>query len=207
MFKYGFYASRYGGEHTIGTIPKKVAEYWLDKGADAFKEYMLDWNHDEINDSGTIPEEDQLPNWYEVDDIDHMCTIEFADTNTLTVFDVTNKKDELWSWGEEIAEIAMTENKIDSVGDETAIIKIEEEWNELPPSNDEYIVYGQSFEKGSVVFETLETKEPFDASKLKFNISKWNDLYLVNSLSYDGVELENMGMEGFGKSMACWIDD
>ena len=35
-YKYHVLGTPYGGEHTIGTIPKKVAEYWLKQGADAF---------------------------------------------------------------------------------------------------------------------------------------------------------------------------
>jgi len=71
MAKYNYYlmVGPYGGKHTIGTIPKKVAEYWLNKGADAFDEYMLDDDHDKINNSGSIPKEYQLPVWYELNNI------------------------------------------------------------------------------------------------------------------------------------------
>ena len=198
-YKYYLHAGHYGGEHTIGTIPKEVAEYWLDKGADAFEEYMLDWDHDEINDSGTIPEEFQLPNWYDVDDIEHVCSIEFTSLNTLTVTDITNQKDGDNIWvGKEIAEIKMSEDKIGELLDEES---------DKISNNDDYIVYGQSFEKGSCSFEILETDEPFNASKLKFDVAVWNDLQFVTGINYDGESLSNEGMEGHGKSMACWIED
>ena len=48
-YKYKVSISRYGGEHTIGTIPTKVANWWLEnKTADEFEEYILshDWEED-----------------------------------------------------------------------------------------------------------------------------------------------------------------
>ena len=41
-YKYKVSISRYGGEHTIGTIPTKVANWWLEnQTADEFEEYIL----------------------------------------------------------------------------------------------------------------------------------------------------------------------
>jgi hypothetical protein len=197
-YEYHIYGSRCGGEHTIGTIPKKVAEYWSQQGADAFEEYMLNWEHEELNEGASIPKEYQLPNWYELDDIDHMCSIEFHEGNIVTVTDITNQKEDDMPWvGNVIAEIPMTEDKIGSFIDEVA----------KAPNKDDFIVYGQSFEKGICSFETLKIDEPFDASKLKFDVAVWDDLYLVSGLIYDDKYLANEGMEGETKSMACWIDD
>jgi len=112
MAKYKYYliAGPYGGKHTIGTIPKKVAKYWLDKGADAFGEYMLDSNHDKINDTGRIPEEYQLPIWHKLDNISHMSSVVFCNSNFLTVLDVTNLDESLsLEEGQEIAKITMTD--------------------------------------------------------------------------------------------------
>ena len=43
-YKYNICATRYGGEHTIGTINKSVASYWLKRGQDEFEDYMTDWD-------------------------------------------------------------------------------------------------------------------------------------------------------------------
>ena len=198
MAKYKYYlmAGPYGGEQTIGSIPKKVADYWLDKGADAFDEYMLSGDHDEINNTGTIPEEYQLPIWHELDNVSHMSSVVFCNSNTLTVLDVTNLGDNAYlEEGKEIAKIIMTD---DMIGD----LKV----NAVKLLDDEYIVYGASNDSGSCKFELLEIDEPFDASKLKFNVSAWNDFKLVIGINYNGVSLSNQGMEvSTEQSMECWI--
>lgn len=187
-FEYHIWGSRYGGEHTIGTIPNDVAEYWVEKGADTFSEYMWSWDHDEKNADGSIPEKYQLPEWWEVDDIDHLNTVEFEIGNVLVVDDAKTN--------ETVAEIEMTEDMIGSVHD---------------PLDDEdttgkSVVYGQSFEKGGFPFETLVTDTPFDPSKLKFELTIWNDLKLVHAITYDGQTLSPEGGDTIGKGYACWID-
>lgn len=192
-YEYNLWGSRYGGEHTIGTIPQKVADYWLDKGQEAFEEYMWSYDHYEKNEDGTIPLEYQLSEWWEVDDIEHMSTVEFSDANVLYVEDVKTK--------EIVAEIPMTEDLIGTV------------FNPLTEgvcgvdTTGKAIVYGQSFEKGGFNFEMLKTDEPFDASKVKFNVTEWDTLKLVNDVDYDGDTLSVEDGDTIGKSFACWIDD
>ena len=190
-YEYTLYASRYGGEHTIGTISNDVAEYWLDKGDDAFAEYMMDGDHDVINEDGFIPKDYQLPIWYEVDDIEHMFTVEFADGQCLCVEDAKT--------GETVAEIKLTDDLLGRVH------------NPFADNNDfkgKSVVYGQTFEKGGFPFENLVTDEPFDVSKLKFNVTEWDNLKLVDTIEYDG---QSLCVEGDGdtmeKSQACWIDE
>ena len=83
MAKYSYYlmAGPYGGEHTIGTIPEKVAKYWIGKGADAFGEYMLNSNHNKINDTDKVPKKYQLPIWQELNNISHMSSVVFCNSN------------------------------------------------------------------------------------------------------------------------------
>ena len=49
--RYQLTASRYGGEHTIGTLDGRTAWYWLRRGPAAFKGRALGWDEDdEVND-------------------------------------------------------------------------------------------------------------------------------------------------------------
>jgi hypothetical protein len=199
MAKYKYYlmAGPYGGEHTIGTIPKKVAEYWLDKGADAFDKYMLDDNHDKINNSGTIPEEYQLPIWYELNNISQVSSVIFCSSNTLTVLDVSKlSENDYLEKGKEVARIEMTNDMIGN-----------SDTNPVQIMNEEYVVYGASNDTGFCKFELLETNEPFNASELKFCLSSWNKFKLVMGINYNGQDLANEGMEiSTGQSMECWIN-
>ena len=198
MTKYKYYmtAGPYGGEHTIGTIPKRVAEYWLNKGADAFDQYMLDDNHDQFNESGKIPKEYQLPTWYKLDNVDHLSAAVLCNSNTLTVLDVSNLSEHAFlREGKEIASIEMTNNLIGNL-----------DVNTVELLNGEYIVYGASNDSGICRFELLETGEKFDESKLKFNVTAWNDFKLVTGINYKGQILDNEGMkDSTVQSMECWI--
>ena len=199
MAKYNYYlmVGPYGGKHTIGTIPKKVAEYWLDKGADAFDKYMLDDDHDKINKSGTIPEEYQLPVWYELNNVGHVSSAIFCNSNTLTVLDVTKLDENVYiEKGTEVAKIEMTD---DMIGNSDV--------NTMKLTDEEYVVYGASNDTGFCKFELLKTDEPFESSKLKFYVSAWNKFKLVMGINYNGEDLDNEGMEiSTGQSMECWID-
>ena len=154
---------------------------------------MWSYDHYEKNEDGTIPLEYQLPEWWEVDDIEHMSTVEFHDTNVLYVEDAKT--------GETVAEIAMTEDLLGTVSDPMGdgVCGVD--------TTDTAIVYGQSFEKGGFNFETLKTDEPFDASKVKFNVTAWDTLKLVDAVVYDGDALCVEDGDTIGKSFACWIDD
>ena len=201
MAKYSYYltAGPYGGEHTIGTIPKKVAKYWLDQGADAFGEYMLDGDHDSINDSGEIPKEYQLPIWQELNNVFRISSVVFCNSNNLTVTDVTKLSEKKsFEDGLEVANITLTEGLI---GDSDVNA------GRIRDLNNECIVYGASNDTGFCSFELLETDQPFDAKKLKFDLTSWNRFKLLASVKYSGKDLGNKGMEILTKqSQECWID-
>ena len=109
-YKYHVLGTSNGGEHTIGTIPKKVAEYWLKQGDDAFQEYMFAWDDEKVELNKNIPEEFQLEqDWYDIDDIGHICSVEFHDSNVLIVEDAKT--------GETVTEIEMTDDKLGVVDD------------------------------------------------------------------------------------------
>ena len=191
-YKYNICATRYGGEHTIGTIDKSVASYWLNRGQDEFEDYMTDWDREEANEKFNVPKKYQLPDWYEIDDIEHLCSAEFEISN---VFHVTDEET-----GEDIAEVPMKDDMIASLVNPFEHSKTWKKKNKV-------VVYGQSFEKGGFPFETIETDEPFDASKLKANCTEWDGLKMIHSITYDGNEYCCEGGDTTGKSMAVWIDD
>ena len=194
-YKYHVLGTPYGGEHTIGTIPKKVAEYWLKQGADAFNDYMFAWDDEKVELNKNIPREFQIEqDWYEIDDIEHICSVEFHDSSVLIVEDAKT--------GETVAEIEMTDNKLGVVGD--ALTKAIEN-DENIYNGEKVIVYGQSFEEGSFTFENLVTDEPFDASKVKLDVTLWDNLKLVHAVCYGNQTLCIENGDTIRKSMAVWI--
>ena len=195
--KYKIITQRYGGEHTIGTISAEVARYWLHDKREAinphgdFEEYIFD--ADDRNEEGSIPEKYQLPNWYEIDDIYHGNPLEYSGSNRLDVIDTETDK--------YVAEnIDITSISINKTKDAL------QEYKDDNPKYGGAYVFGQSFEKAGWEYE-LETDKPFDIAKLKVNISVWSDLHLVETLVYDGDELDwDMPDGSWGKSQTCWIE-
>lgn len=191
---------RLGGEHTIGTIPRKVADYWIDKGEDAFEEYMMSCDHYEMEDN--IPKEYHLPEWWEVDEIMHQSTVEFEVGNE---FIVTNK-----DTGEEIT-IPMTDDLIFETNcPET------DYYEKMGDELKDPLVFGQAFAKGTFHFSELELDKPFDRSKFNVGIEMWSNLKLVEKIWYgnrkwyfneDGITLLPEGEDSWSKSDCCWIDD
>ena len=208
-YKYNVYISRYGGEHTIGTISKEVAEYWLEnKSADDFEEYIFshDFDDDKEKLNKSIPKEFQIDEyWHDMDDIAHMNGAEYASTNVAIVFDNTNpdkSKSMMWSQGVEIGEYPLEDIPIGTTEDPA--FDWEDDENN---TGDKVIVYGQSFEKGGWDYETIETNEPFDITKLKLAVGHWDGLKIINNIVYDGELYGSSGGDTSGKSMAFWIDD
>jgi len=208
-YKYTVDISRYGGEHTIGTIPLKVAKWWLEnKSADEFEDYMLcdpfDDEKEELNKS--IPEEFQINEyWHDMEDIEHTNGAEYASSNYLYVHEYKEDQDGTYhNQGIQIGEYPIDDITIDSTSDPVADATNED--GEIT-NGDEVIVYGQSFEKGSWEYEEIETDEPFDISKLTVSVTIWDNLKIVDSINYNGECYGNMGGSSWGKSMAFWIDD
>ena len=209
-YKYNVHISRYGGEHTIGTIPLKVAKWWLEnKTADEFEDYIISfcWS-DKEEQNKSIPEEFQINEyWHDLDNIEHINGAEYASSNYLYVHEYKKypKSSNIFhTQGKEIGEYPIDEVTIDSITD--PVTDATNEDGEIA-NGDEVIVYGQSFEKGSWDYETIETDKPFDISKLSVSITMWDNLKIIDSITYDGECYGNNGGDTMGKSMAFWIDD
>jgi len=204
-YKYFINISRLGGEHTIGTISRKVANYWLDEGPDKFEEYIFsnDWGEDKEELNKSIPEEFQINEyWNDMDDIDHINGAEYSSSNFLIVRDISDNPDPLL--GKEIGEYSIEDIPIEKLSDPA---------NDAMKNNDDItngdiaIIYGQSFEKGAWDYEVIETNEPFDIFKLKLSITQWDSLKIVTDIHYDDKVYCNDSSDTTTKSTAFWIDD
>jgi len=196
-YNYKINAGRYGGEHIIGTIPNSVGQYWLNKGNQQFEDYFFSWNKDE--DYPNIPQKFALEDWYEIDDIMHESTVEFADTN---YFEITNKKTNK-SFYIDFSEINKDSISVDLSSNDTIL------------KSKKTIVFAQSFEKGSYEISCYDkegrscdfiTDEPFDVNKIKnVNLIMWSNLLLLNGFEYEDYSFEISGGDSIGKSMTAWL--
>jgi hypothetical protein len=189
--KYTIMGRIYGGEHTIGTIAKEVADYWSDKEQSALEKYIFS-AEETRDDELVVPKKYQLTNWNEIDDVMHEYALHNATSNLFDVRD--NETDKLV-----VEDIEITSLAINKTSD---YLQAHRDAN---PDFDGGYLFGQMFEKGGWEYE-LETDEPFDIAKLKVNINLWSTEELIGAFVYDGNELDGGCPDGgYVKGMYCWI--
>ncbi len=169
-------ASRYGGEHTIGTITQEQGHFWLQMGDDLFTQYLhFQWagaNDDcDLNKVWNIPEHLRLPEFYEIDDIEHINAPEFAASNQIEFAKVID---------DGIAHIDQEETiaTLDFATDEAKQMVLIADEETVNYKGYDVVVYAQSFVKGGFM-TAFEIDSEFDLSKLKILCSSWGDLLLV----------------------------
>jgi hypothetical protein len=179
MFKYEISTGQYGGEHCIGTISKEVGDYWASRSKEDFEGYLFSWNREE--DYPDVPEKYQLPDWHEIDDIYHIDTVEFFESNWFDVFNTNTRE----------------YTKIDFRDVNRKELLIYDEHYKKAKSSSGYVLYMQSWVKGGFNFECNDiktgletdfvTKSRFDIDKVKnVRLDKYGkDLFLLDGFEYD----------------------
>lgn len=184
--------SGYGGEIAMGRVDRKIVDYFNENGID-IEEYATSWG--EPGDEGYIevPEDlrpFEMGSWYDCDNIEHCSGAEFGG-----------------------AYITVTDEKGNAVWEKDLGHNLEDEGCEIEcfcsEDVDDYIdaetavFVGQSFEKGGFFEADLELKQSFDPSKFKFTYSDIANWSILNSVEYDGEELDGSnGYSTTGKSMS-----
>lgn len=178
----------YGGEVVMGTVDRKIYDYFKHRRLD-LSEFA--WGSDYADDNN-IPEE-MWPfppgSWYECDDMGHTNgvsrnagTVQIEDEQGNTVYE--KSFDDIsgggcdgepdWSCGDEIW--------IGSQPDGTVVF------------------IGRSNEKGTFFEGEIELRAPFDITKLCLEYDEIDGEELVTSVYYDGEQIENWGGSTDGKS-------
>jgi hypothetical protein len=174
----------YGGEYVMGTVDRKIYDY--------FKHRRLDlsdfaWDSD-YADEHNIPEE-MWPfppgSWYECDDMGHVHGVD-RDSGTLQIEDEK---------GETIIERSL--ESIDgcdielSCGDEVWV-------DSKDPGT--VVFVGTSGEKGTFFEGEINLTAPFSQEKLTICYDDFDGNDVVCSVEYDGEDIENWGANTNGKS-------
>lgn len=174
--KYRIELSGRGGEIVIGKVKREVYDYFEENGVD-IEEYASDWDNEQ-----DVPEEFQPfepGSWYDCDEFGHNCGPEVDDCY-ISVLDENDN----------VIYDALTFGAFTDLGAE------QDSGTEIYPSEeledgDVYFI-GQSFEKG--LFQVYEVEaESFDPSKVVLITTDCDGWEVVTGLSYDGVELEDIG--------------
>ena len=177
----------YGGEYAMGTVDRKIYDYFR------YRRLSLSdfaWNSDYAEENN-IPD-DMWPftpgSWYECDDMGHTNgvdrnagNLQIEDENGKTVYekslaDIDGYSDDSPEWGG---------------GEEVWI-------GSMPVGT--VVFLGISNEKGTFFVADLELSAPFDITKLELSCDEFDGNEIVNSVKYDGEDIDNWGGSTNGKS-------
>jgi hypothetical protein len=177
----------YGGETVMGTVDRKIYDYFKHRRLD-LSDYA--WDSD-YADENNIPEDMQpFPpgSWYECDNMGHASgvsrnagTIQIEDENGDTIY---QRSLEALS-GDEDNEPEFQCN------DEVYIDS---------QSNDTIVFIGRSNEKGTFFEADIPLTTPFDITKLILGYDEIDGEEIINYVSYDGEDIDNWGGNTDGKS-------
>jgi hypothetical protein len=177
----------YGGETVMGTVDRKIYDYFKSRRLD-LSDFAWDSDYAEEN---NIPD-DMCPfppgSWYECDSMGHAGGVD-RDAGTLQIED---------EQGNTVFERSLEDMSGDE-DDEPEFCCNDEVFIGSQP--DGTIVFiGRSNEKGTFFEADIELKEPFDITKLKLNYDEIDGSEIINSVTYDGEDIDNYGGSTDGKS-------
>jgi hypothetical protein len=176
----------YGGEKVMGTVDPKVWDYCMEHQVDLVD---VAWNYDACEEMGL--DEDMLPfppgAWYECDSMTHVNGVS-RDSGNIQILDEKDETVFEKSLGD-------CDGCDDSPGwacdDETYIGQ---------RKKGEVVFIGSSNEKGTFFEGEIELTAPFDITKLELHYEEVDGEEIVNSVYYDGEEIDNNGGSTDGKS-------
>ena len=175
----------YGGESVMGTVDRKIYDYFKSRRLD-LSDFAWDSDYAEEN---NIPE-DMWPfppgSWYECDDMAHINGV-VLDSGTVRIEDEN---------GDEVLQSGLEDFQDEDCPeiDYTAETFIDDK----PAGTIVFI--GNSNEKGTFFEGDIELTAPFDINKLTFNVEDVDGSTVVNGIEYDGESIDNWGGDTTGKS-------
>ena len=177
----------YGGEKVMGTVSRESYDYCMDNQVDLSD---IAWNSEAAEDMDL--DEDMLPfppgSWYECDSMAHTNGVSRG-AGTLQIEDEN---------GEVVFERSLED--CDGGSDDSPEWScFDEAWIGSQPAGTVVFV-GSSNEKGTFFEGEIPLTAPFDITKLTLQYDEIDGEELVNSVQYDGEDIDNWGGSTDGKS-------
>lgn len=178
----------YGGEKVMGTVDRKIYDYFKSRRLDLSS---FAWDHDYAEENN-IPE-DMWPfppgSWYECDSMAH---VNGVSCNAGTV-QITDEQDQV-----------IYERRIEDISgfdedDEPEMECFDEMWIGSKPAGT-VVFIGSSNEKGTFFEGEIPLTAPFDITKLKLMYEEVDGEGIVNTVFYNDEDVENYGGSTDGKS-------
>lgn len=171
----------YGGEAYCGRVSRETYEFFKKNQFD-IDEYASDW--DGVWDSKIPRDLQPFPpgSPYECDSLFHASGAELSDSNLLEVEEVATLKT-IWSIHPGYSELVDAGVDVGECGG-----------TDLDDLDEGTVVFwGGQGEKGCFFEAQFTLKAPFDPSKLEIGYENCDGWYIINSIQYDGEELDGTG--------------
>lgn len=179
---YQIYIGGYGGEAYAGRVSRETYEYFKENKID-IEEYASDWD----NKFDDVPRELQPfspGSPYDCDSLFHSSGASLDGSNEITISDETG--DIQWR-------CALGLNELEDAG-----VTVEEFGGAdlgCDIGDNEVAFWGGNGEKGTFFEGEVLLRAPFDPKKLKVSYENCDDWYIVNTVEYDGEEID--GSNGY----------
>jgi hypothetical protein len=179
----------YGGEKVMGTVERDVWDYCMENQVDLSE---IAWSDEETVQDDMNLDVDRLPftpgSWYECDDMAHVNGVS-RNAGTLQIED--EKGDTVFQKSLDDCDGGSDDSPEWSCNDEA--------WVGSKPAGT-VVFIGTSNEKGTFFEGHIELTQPFDITKLILGYDDIDGEELVNSVTYDGEDIDNWGGSTDGKS-------
>jgi hypothetical protein len=171
----------YGGESYAGIVDRKVYDYFANQRID-IEEYASDW--DGIFNDNMPREMQPFPpgSPYECDGLFHASGAELSDLNSITVEEIDSGKT-VWEFNLGHSNLEDAGVTVDQCGGE--------DLDDL--DEDKVVFWGGQGEKGCFFDVEFTLRAPFDPKKLTIGYENCDGWYIINSVEYDGEELDGTG--------------
>ncbi len=180
----------YGGEYVMGTVDRKVYDYFKRRRLD-LSEFAWDSDYADAN---NIPE-DMYPcypgSWHDTDDIGHCWgvdrsagTIQVEDEHGNVVFE--KRLEDVSGFGE------------DDENPEPEWLGGDEYWIDMKPAGT-VVFLATSSEKGTFFEGEIQLKAPFNPGRIGLKYDEIDGNEIITSVEYLGEEIENWGGDTSGK--------
>jgi hypothetical protein len=176
----------YGGETVMGTVDRKIYDYFKQRRLDV-SEFAWDSDYSEENE---IPE-DMQPfwpgSWHDCDNMGHAYGVS-RNAGTLQIED---------EQGNVVYERRLED--LDGCDDSPELSCFDEVWIDSQPEGT-VVFIGRSNEKGTFFEGDIELTAPFNIEKLQLSYDEVDGEEIINSVTYDGQDIDNNGGSTDGKS-------
>ena len=203
--KYTFSIQRYGGETVMGSITPYQYHYWKNREQE-LTDYVMGFDREAYETEHNIPEEAKMRDWYEIDNMAHVCGapvesanflhIDESDQNGAPILN-TNGSYKMW---EPIELSNESREKFNIKLEDGECIDVDH-----PSLENEYYFWGSTSNKGGWTTEAINIDGELDLSQLKIHYKQIEGSDIAYAISYGDGEPLSLQEDSSGNSQQCYV--